>query len=719
MKIIKRLMWLALPLLGVVSAQADEGMWLMQQLRRQYPEMQQRGLKLKAHDIYNEQGTSLRDAVVIFGRGCTGEVISSQGLVLTNHHCGYDAIQGLSSVEHNYLQDGYWAPTLQDELPARGLTVTFIDKIEDVTDYVQARLKAEGREETMDYLSPKYLEGLAKDKAGALPGGTEVEIRAFYNGNRYLMFTKKVYSDIRFVGAPPSAIGKFGADTDNWAYPRHTGDFSIFRIYADASGNPAPYSVTNVPLRPKRWFSISTGGVQPGDFTMIMGFPGRTNRFFLPEEVQEWKAIDNDIRIRMRAIRQEEMLAEMLKDPKVNIQYAAKYASSQNAYKRAIGANWGIEVRHLGKAKAEQMNSLLAWATPEERPKYERAIADIRTVLEQRSSLRRRLWYIMEGFIYGMEFVQLPQLVNKPEADVRDFYRDYDPQVEAKITKALLHEYLRQVPESERPKTLTKVLQEAGGVDALVEILLKSNYMTEEGLKKIRQQQSEAERTKQERSYEHVTFHGKLIAPDRVLEEVASAIAAEYRELNQQLASYDHRIERARRTYVGGLLAQHGDALWPDANSTLRFTYGEIKGYSPRDGVYYAPQTTLSGVMAKADSTSWEFAIPKKLEEIYKRQSYGQGNRWAERQRDGSWQMPVNFIATTHTTGGNSGSPVLNAQGHLIGINFDRNWEGVGGDIQYLPDYQRSIICDVRYILMLIEEYGGSARILQELNLVR
>lgn len=699
-----------------LGAWADEGMWLMQQLKSQYPKMQARGLKLSEYDIYNEQGTSLRDAVVIFGRGCTGEVISSQGLVLTNHHCGYDAIQGLSSVEKNYLENGFWAQSLADELPAKDLSITFIDKIEDVTDFVKKRLKKKPAG-SMDYLSPAYLKTLAAERSGKLPQGVEVEIKAFYNGNRYLMFTKKIYKDIRFVGAPPSSIGKFGADTDNWAYPRHTGDFSIFRIYADEYGNPAEYSPTNKPLRPARWFNISTQGIQEDQFMMVMGFPGRTNRFFLPEEVEEWKTIDNDIRIRMRAIRQEAMLSEMLSNPKTNIQYASKYSYSQNGYKRAIGANWGINVRGLSEDKRKQMQSLLDWAKPKDRQTYERAIDDIRSAIEQRRDLRKRMWYILEGFIYGTEFIQLPKLVTADKNSAADFYKDFDPKVEIKITKAILTEYLKQIKDEERPTGLRNLLKEFPNVDDLTDVLALSNYMHLEGLEKIRQEQSLSKSEQREQRYEEVDFKGQKVKPDLILERLTNAINAEYHSLQTGVAAFDNTIELARRTYVGGLLAQYGDAnLWPDANSTLRFTYGNIRGYQPRDGVTYKPQTFLDGVIAKEDSTSWEFALPERLKEIYHKQTYGKGNRWAIKTSEGKWQMPVNFCATSHTTGGNSGSPVIDARGNLIGINFDRNWEGVGGDIQYLADYQRSIICDIRYIMMIIEEYGQCHRLLDEMT---
>ena len=323
---------------------ADEGMWLLPLLSQQkLADMKALGLQLDANDIYNPENASLKDAVVIFGGGCTGEVVSPDGLVFTNHHCGYDAIQTHSSVEHDYLTDGFWATTREQELPNEGLTVTFIEKIENVTDLVKEALKEDTDPNSMNYLSPKFLNALAKEKVGEKflqdNPGTEVEILPFFGGNQYFMFTKKIYSDIRLVGAPPSSIGKFGSDTDNWMWPRHTGDFSIFRIYADANGNPAEYSPSNVPLRPKRWLKLSIQGFDENDFAMIMGFPGRTNHFYTSWEVAERRDIDNAVRIHIRDLRQQVMLDEMLRDDKVRIQYASKYAGSQNAYKNAIGSN--------------------------------------------------------------------------------------------------------------------------------------------------------------------------------------------------------------------------------------------------------------------------------------------------------------------------------------------------------------------------------------------
>ena len=703
--------------LGVSTlARADEGMWLLEQLSKKYPELVKRGLAMQEYDLYNPNGTSLKDAVVHFDGGCTGEVISSQGLVLTNHHCGYDAIQKLSSVEHNYLEDGYWAKSFAEELPAEGVVVSFVDKIEDVTAYVQAELKKIRKGTGMEYLSRHYLDGLARKRVGeaylkAHPG-TTVEIRPFYNGNKYLMFTNKVYSDIRFVGAPPSAVGKFGADTDNWKYPRHAGDISIFRIYADANGNPAPYSKSNVPLKPKRWFNISTDGVQKEDLAMIMGFPGRTNHFFLPSEVEEWKTIDNDIRIRMRQIRQEVMLKDMLADPKVNIMYAAKYARSQNAYKRAIGANFGIEKNNFKATKQQEMESLLEWSkanAPKSYRSYADAIATIDKAIEGRRDMRRQFWYLDEGLWQAIEATRAPGADDPLTATDRAFLaynnKDYLPALDAKIAKAELAEYTRQIDRKDWPEAIAEGIDQFGSVESYVDVMFaQSTFTTPEGFEAFKKLSPKEQ---------------QVVLTTDLMSRFAASVRTKREQLTRALRAFDNPIDLARRTYVGGILAQRGaENLWPDANSTLRFTFGNVRGYSPVDGVEYQVPTTLRGVMEKEDPTSWEFAVPARLKEIYAKQLYGAGQRWAFKNASGGYEMPVNFAATTHTTGGNSGSPVFNKYGDLIGINFDRNWEGVGGDIQYLPSYQRSIICDIRYVLLLIDQLGECPRLIDELSLV-
>ena len=703
-----------------LSASADEGMWVLPLLQQQnLPEMRALGLKLQDYEIYSPENASLKDAVVIFGGGCTGEVVSPDGLVLTNHHCGYGAIQSHSTLEHDYLTEGFWATSRSEELPNPGLSVTFIDRIEDVTDYVKEALKKDNDPEGMNYLSPKYLNGLAKARVGekflADNPGTEVEIKPFYGGNQYHMFTKKIYRDVRLVGAPPSSIGKFGSDTDHWMWPRHTGDFSVFRVYADANGNPAEYSERNVPLRPKRWFKISVRGVNEGDYAMMMGFPGRTNHYHTSWEVAERRDIDNTVRINIRELRQKVMLEEMLKDPQVRIQYASKYAGSENAYKNAIGSNWAINKRDFEQVKRAEQEALLAWADEQGKSEYREALNQIRDIVADRHDLRFRQWMLNEALRIGIEFVSVPTEINplvealkgktadrQKELDQmtaafrRFFDKDYVPEVDKKIAKVMLTEYRRLIPHTSQPAYFAIIDKKyKGDIERFLDdIFAKSIFASRENYNKFLKRPT-----------------AKALLNDPMI-LFAQSVENERENLSNSLKSYDAAYNRAHRTYVKGLLEMEKDKKhWPDANFTLRLTYGQVKGYHPRDCVYYTHQTTLDGVMEKEDSTNWEFVVPQKLKDLYRAKDFG---RYAT--KDG--RMPVAFCATTHTTGGNSGSPVMNANGELIGINFDRNWEGVGGDIEYLPDYQRSIIVDIRYVLFLIEKYGEAEGLLQEMEII-
>ena len=700
---------------------AEEGMWLLPLLKQQkFAEMQALGLRLSDQEVYSAEAPSLKDAVVRFGGGCTGEMISPDGLVLTNHHCGYSSIQRHSTLEHDYLTDGFWAMSRDKELPNPGLTVTFIDKIDDVTDYVRTELKKITDPNSMEFLSAKYLNGLAKAKVGEKflqdNPGTEVEIKAFYGGNKYYMFTKKVYSDVRLVGAPPSSIGKFGADTDNWMWPRHTGDFSLFRVYADANGNPAPYSETNVPLRPKRWLKLSLKGVEENDYAMIMGFPGRTNKYYTSWEVAERRDIDNAVRINIRNLRQEAMLEEMLKDPQVRIQYASKYAGSTNAYKNAIGSNWAINKRNFEQVKNDEQDRLIAWSKKMCEPAYPEALLTLEQIVNDRKDLRFRSWMLDEALSRGIEFSKVPTdietvceaLEGKDRSEQqkqvtqleRAFHRfadkDYAPMVDKKIAKVMLKEYRRLVAPKSQPAYFSVIDSKfKGDVDKFVDYLFdKSIYGSEKNFNAFK---------------EHPV---KTLREDPMI-LFAQSVKDEKKALDKALADFDAGYAIAHRAYVKGLLAMYGDlASFPDANSTLRLTYGQVKGYSPRDCDYYGHQTTLDGVMEKEDSTNWEFVVSARLKELYQAGDFGP-------YKMPNGKMPVAFCATTHTTGGNSGSPVLNGQGELIGINFDRNWEGVGGDIQYLPDYQRSIIVDIRYVLFVIDKYAGAGYLLNEMEFSR
>lgn len=706
--------------LAVWPAVADEGMWLLPLLKQQkFEEMKALGLELEADEIYNPDGASLKDAVVVFGGGCTGEVISPEGLVLTNHHCGYGAIQSHSTLEHDYLTDGFWAMNRSEELPNPGLTVSFIERIDDVTDYVKTALESDTDPNSMKFLSQKYLNQLARERVGekflADHPGTAVEIKAFYGGNQYYMFTKKVYSDVRLVGAPPSSVGKFGADTDNWMWPRHTGDFSLFRIYADKDGQPAPYSPDNVPLRPKKYFKISLRGVQDGDFAMIMGFPGRTNKYYTSWEVAERRDIDNAVRINIRNLRQQAMLEEMLADPQVRIQYASKYAGSTNAYKNAIGCNWAIDKRDFEAVKGAEQQKLADWSLKMCEPGNPEALHTIEQIVKDRADLRFRSWMLDEALVRGIEFSKVPfkldtlkaalaakdrslitrAMDNLEAAYLRFADKNYSPRVDRKVAKVLLKEYLRLIPQDKLSEALKVIATDyKGSVDSYVDDLFQTSiFASPDNFARFRSKPSV-----------------KALDRDPMI-AFAASVDAEARLLKKALADFDAGYAIAHRQYVKGLLGMYrNQPQFPDANFTLRLAYGQVKGYKPRDAVRYDYQTTLDGVMEKEDSTNWEFVVPAKLKELYARKDFG---RYAA--PDG--RMPVAFSATTHTTGGNSGSPVLNARGELVGTNFDRNWEGVGGDIQYLPDYQRSIIVDVRYVLFLIDKLAGAGYLLEEMEI--
>jgi len=720
----KLLLSLILSTFFIVSLYADEGMWMLNLLKHQkLAHMQERGLKLQDYDIYKPDGSSLKDAVVQFGSGCTGEVISPHGLILTNHHCGYRQIQSHSSIENNYLDNGFWAMAKEEELPNPGLTVTFIENIEDVTEYVKHCLE---RDKEMDslgvfFLSPKYLNGIAREKTGEeyLKDniGTDVEIKPFFNGNQYYMFTKKIYSDVRLVGAPPSSIGKFGADTDNWTWPRHSGDFSLFRIYTDKDGNPAKYSVDNIPLKPKKWLTISTKGVEEGDFAMMLGFPGSTNKYYTSWEVAERRDIDNNVRIKMRELRQEAMLEEMLKDPQVKIQYASKYSGSTNGYKNAIGTNWAINLNDFEQLKMDQQNRLLDWAQENNEPKYQEALNEIKQMVNDRANIRYRSRMLNEGIARAVEFASIPtstvdrlidafNIDNKEDIEIltgkliEEYYlfadKDYNRDVDMKVSKEMIKEYTNLIHRENLPEYFDIIYTDFDGdSDKFVNYIFENSlFGNEEKIQEL---------------ITGITDVDKLI--NDPMFQFAKSVRKETVSLNRQLSQFDNPFANAVKTYLEGILEMDGPYThFPDANLTLRLTYGEVKGYKPVDAVYYNHQTTIEGIFEKEDPDNWEFVVPDKLRDIHKEKEFGQYTT-----SNGS--IPVNFVATTHTTGGNSGSPVMNANGELTGINFDRNWEGVGGDIQYLPDYQRSIIVDIRYVLFVIDKFANATHLIEELEI--
>ncbi len=718
----KRLLFAAALTALTLPAPADEGMWMLTDLKRQNEAaMQELGLLLPADSIYNPEGIALKDAVVHFGGGCTGEVISAEGLVLTNHHCGYSAIQQHSSVEHDYLTDGFWAMSRQEELPCKGLTVTFIDRILDVTDYVRQQLAKDADPQGTNYLSPKYLtlvcERFLKEQNIALGTGGKAELKAFYGGNRYYLFVKTEYSDIRMVGAPPSSIGKFGADTDNWMWPRHTGDFSLFRIYADKDGRPAAYSPDNVPLRVKKHLNISLRGYKEGDFAFVMGFPGRNWRYMIADEVEERMQTTNFMRHHVRDARQRVLMEQMLKDDAVRIHYASKYASSANYWKNAIGMNEGLVRLHVLDTKRAQQEALLQRGRELGDTTYQAAFDRIRAIVQKRRPALYHQQAIQEALVTALDFMRIPSttalataLKSKDKATIQaatDSLRQAAdkyfasvpyPEVEKLVGKEMLRTYAKYIPADQRIGIFQVIDKRfKGDTDAFIDACFKySIFGSRENFDKFIRKPKLYKVT----SDWMVLF--KYSITDGLL-QTAIAMMDANRDYNA-----------AHKTWVKGMMdlrQANGQPIYPDANSTLRLTYGKVASYEPADGAVYDYQTTLEGVMQKEDPTNWEFVVPDKLKQLWKTKDFG---RYAL--EDG--RMPVCFIVDTDNTGGNSGSPVFNARGELIGTAFDRNYEGLTGDIAFRPPSQRAACVDIRYTLFIIEKYAGASHLIDELSIV-
>lgn len=704
-----------------LTAKADEGMWMLTDLQKQNEvAMTELGLLIPAQQIYNPDGIALKDAVVHFGGGCTGEVISAEGLVLTNHHCGYGSIQQHSTVEHDYLTDGFWAMSREEELPCKGLTITYIDEILDVTDYVNEQLKIDSDPNGTNYLSPKYLSKVAErftsEQGIALTPGRKLELKAFYGGNRYYLFIKSVYSDIRMVGAPPSSIGKFGADSDNWMWPRHTGDFSLFRIYADKDGNPVDYSKDNTPLKVKKHLTISLDGYKEGDFTFVLGFPGRNWRYMISDEVEERMETTNFMRQHVRGVRQQALMEEMQNDPAVRIHYASKYASSANYWKNAIGMNEGLVRLKVLDTKRAQQEQLLARGREQGDDSYQKAFDQIRDIVEHRRPALYHQQAIQEALVTGLDFMRIPNtselqnaLKNKDKARVRDaadslkvkaeayFGSVPFPEVERTVAKKMLQTYMQYIPAEQRISIFEVINKRfKGNSDAFVDACFDhSLFGNKENFEKFIRKPS-----LYKLSFDWMVLF-KYSITDGLLQ---TAIA---------MADANKNYNAAHKVWVKGTMDMKrsaGTPIYPDANSTMRLTYGKVLPYQPADGVEYSYYTTLKGAMEKEDPNNWEFVVPAKLKQLYQAKDYG---RYAL--PDG--EMPICFIVNTDNTGGNSGSPVFNAKGELIGTAFDRNFEGLTGDIAFRPSSQRAACVDIRYTLFIIEKYAGASHIIKELTI--
>ena len=654
-------------LLAVSPALADEGMWLPALISQRIEDMHAKGFKLSAEDIYSINRESLKDAVMLFGGGCTGELVSPEGLLFTNHHCGYSYIQKHSSVEHDYLKDGFWALERKEELPNPGLSVKFLDYMEDVTAEI---LGAGDRKAVEKELISKAVEGRK---------GAKADVEEFYYGNRFYLFVYREFTDIRLVGAPPSSIGKFGGDTDNWMWPRHTGDFSIFRIYAGKDNEPAAYSEDNVPYRPKKYFKISRAGVKEGDFTFIYGFPGSTREYITSDAVHYISEVSDPAKIGLRTKRLDIQKKYMSTSPDIRIRYSAKNASVSNAWKKWQGEMKGIRKMHTVDSKKAYEAGFRKWA---EGTRYEGVLDRLDSLYRELEPLNFAREYTLESALTA----ELPQfassLVNAaPEARpalAANFYKDWYLPVDKESFVAVMEDYSRNVPDGFKPEYYFSSIERFGNISAWADSLFSGPLASGDTLAVA---ESEAYAFRKAFS-----------------EHYNKALLSRYTSLNEE-------ITREYKDYMQGQMEFSPDkAFYPDANLTLRVAYGKVSGYEPSDGIRYKAVSTLSGIMEKDNPEIFDYNIPQSLRDLYATGLYD--------------NTPVCFIATNHTTGGNSGSPIINADGNLIGINFDRVWEGTMSDVAFDPEFCRNICLDIRYLLFVVDKVCGAGSLLDELSFV-
>ena len=652
MKKIILLLWL---LAAAPLARADEGMWLPSLISQRIADMQAKGLQLSAEDLYSVNQASLKDAICLFGGGCTGEVVSDRGLLFTNHHCGYSYIQKHSSVEHDYLKDGFWAMNLAQELPNPGLTVKFLERMEDVTAVVLKGVKDKMADDKRNALIKKNIQALVARETDAAQG-LVAQVNALYYGNQYFLYVFREYRDVRLVGAPPSSIGKFGGETDNWMWPRHTGDFSIFRIYAGPDGLPADYSPDNVPYRPKKSFEISRAGVREGDFTFVYGCPGSTQEYVHSALVRYVAEVSDPEKIALRTTRLQIMKKYMDQSQAVRIQYSSKYASVANAWKKWQGEAKGLAKNKIADAKQAYEARFTEWA---EGSRYEGLPERLAGLYAARNPLYRAYEYYNET----VRSIEKLRMASGKPLDRKDYYQPIDEETFV----ALMSAFDAALDDSYKPALFLEKRAKYGSMEAW-----KEAVFADEGEAKALSDALE----------DH--FYNSILPPLRALEK---------------------SITDSYQLYMQGQMAFEPDkAFYPDANLTLRIAYGKVAGYRPADAVYYQPVSTLRGIIEKDNPQIFDYNIPQALRDIYA--------------RGGHDKQPVCFLATNHTTGGNSGSPVLNAKGQLIGINFDRVWEGTMSDLAFDPEICRNVSLDVRYLLFVLEEIGHAGYLLDEMTIV-
>jgi len=697
--------------IGIIGVRAEEGMWIPMLLEKyNIGAMQEAGLRLSAEDIYSINQDCLKDALVIFGRGCTGEMISADGLLLTNHHCGYGTIQSHSSVENDYLTHGFWAMSRDEELPNEGLTVTYLRYIQDVTQQITEGITRE--------LDPMEYDRYVRMKMGELMDEAtkgshlNAQIRPFYYGNAYYMFVYETYKDVRLVGAPPESIGNFGADQDNWMWPRHTGDFSMFRVYADEDNMPANYDPSNKPYKPRKHLEIAAGGVKQGDFTMVMGYPGSTTQYLYSAEVRSMLETSLPLSIDLRTSRLDIMEKYMKQSDVVRIQYASKFQGVSNAWKKWQGIILGLTRNHAVEVKLEEEEKFRAWveADSERQLKYDGLLPKFESLYKEMENYETAMDMMSEAIMTVELFRQASRIsrmmsqgveTEQLERQMERFYKNYHSPIDQEIFAAMMKAYFTEMPSSFAPAFYADIVEKyQGDFSKFAEAVYKKTlFNKEEKMDKLFANYSKDS----EKAIKKMEKDPIFTYMNQFMELYRVGITPEFRRIEDEL-------DQNYKTYMSALLEMEKDRiLYPDANFTMRLTYGKVDGYQPKDGVRYQHYTTLSGIMDKGTEGFEDYAIPEKLRELYESKDYGKYGVGGS--------MPVCFIASNHTSGGNSGSPVLDADGRLIGINFDRNWEGTMSDVHYDPDLCRNITVDIRYVLFIIDKFAGAGYLVDEMDI--
>jgi len=708
-------------LLFVNTIRADEGMWipmLLGQLNE--TEMQSMGLKMTAEDIYSVNHSSMKDAIVLFGRGCTAEIVSDQGLILTNHHCGYGSIQKHSSLENDYLTKGFWAMDKSEELVNPGLTATILVRMEDVTAQILEGVTADMSEEERASIIEKNIAGIEKE--AIKDTHYESKVKAFYYGNEFYLFVYEVFKDIRLVGAPPSNIGKFGGDTDNWMWPRHTGDFSVFRIYASPDNQPAEYAEENVPYIPKYHLPISLKGYEEGDFTFIFGYPGRTQEYLTSHAINMITEVENPVMVDLREARLNVMSRYMKTDDLIRIQYASKYAGISNYWKKMQGETNGVRKMDGVEKKQAFEAEFMEWVSQDinREKKYGGIITKFENLYAEITPWNLAFDYFYEAGL-GIEIVrfaynfgalvaisnkdtdekQITEAVEKLKKQTAHFYKNYQPAIDKEIMGILLEKYYYGIEKEYHPDIFQSIYDENKGdfKKYAEESFKKSIFTSKERILAFLE--------------DYKIKDVKKITKDPIYNLTASIYGYYFNAIKYKIQSLNTKIDNLYRIYMLGIMEMKSEQrIYPDANSTLRIAYGNVKTYYPKDAVEYNYYSTLAGIMEKEDPDIYDYVVEDKLKELYENKDYG---IYAD--KDGS--MHVGFIANNHTTGGNSGSPLLNAEGQLIGINFDRCWEGTMSDLMYDPEQCRNISIDIRYCLFIIDKYAGAGHLVDEMTIVK